>query len=150
MQQLIRYSCLSAFLLCFTLMGMAQQKGEVLIHKDPLIEKLQKFREGKFIGNPTSASRTSAPDKKTGTKTLIKGFRVQIYAGSNRNEAYAEQARFKDLYRDLDTYISYDEPTYRVKAGDFRTRAEAQQFMQSIRSRFNNVFIFNEDIVVYL
>jgi hypothetical protein len=150
MQRLIRYTCMTSLLLSSFLISFAQQKGEVLIHKDPLIERLQKFREGKNIGVNTSTSvKPATADKKTGNRVVVKGFRVQIYAGTNRNEAYAEQSRFRDLYKDIDTYISYDEPTYRVKAGDFRTRSEAQQFMQSIRSRFNNVFLFNEDIFVY-
>src|SRR5690606_41728470 len=70
-------------------------------------------------------------------------------SGASRNEAYAEQARFQQLYRDIDTYISYEEPNYRVKVGDFRGRSEATRLMQSLRGQFNNVFIFTEDIFVY-
>src|SRR5690606_11447587 len=88
-------------------------------------------------------------DKKSATRTKTMGFRVQIYSGANRSEAYAEQARFKTLYKDIDTYISYEEPNYRVKVGDFRSRGDAQNLMQSLRKQFNNVFIFTEEIYIY-
>jgi len=74
---------------------------------------------------------------------------VQVFAGSSRSDAYAEQARFRRLYKDIDTYVSYDEPNYRVKVGDFRSRADASTFMRTLKSQFSNVFIFTEDIFVY-
>ncbi len=131
---------------CFS--GYAQKKGEVEIVADPLISLMQRHRMGTNI---TATSTTSKPvvDKKNATRTTTMGFRVQIYAGANRTEAYAEQARFKRLYRDIDTYVSYEEPNYRVKVGDFRSRGEAQNLMQGLRKQFNNVFIFTEEIYVY-
>jgi len=135
-------------LVCFScLMGYAQQKGEVQVVADPLITLMQRNRMGTNI-SATSASRPPV-DKKNATRTTAMGFRVQIYSGANRSEAYAEQARFKTLYKDIDTYVSYEEPNYRVKVGDFRSRGEAQDLMQGLRKQFNNVFIFTEEIYVY-
>src|SRR5690606_5788178 len=96
----------------------------------------------------TSAVRPEV-DKETGTRTTAMGFRVQIYSGSDRTEAYGEQARFKRLYKGIDTYLSYEEPNYRVKVGDFRSKSEAQALMQGLRKQFNNVFVFTEEIYVY-
>lgn len=133
---------------CFSgRMGYAQQKGEVEVVADPLISLMQRNRMGTGI----SAAPTGKPpvDKKNATRTTAMGFRVQIYSGANRSDAYAEQARFKTLYKDIDTYVSYEEPNYRVKVGDFRSRGEAQDLMQGLRKQFNNVFIFTEEIYVY-
>ena len=124
-----------------------QQKGSVEIIADPLISLMQRNRMGTNI---TATSPAKPPvDKKNATRTTAMGFRVQIYAGPNRSEAYAEQAKFKRLYKDIDTYVSYDEPNYRVKVGDFRSRNEAQDLMQGLRKQFNNVFIFTEEIYIY-
>ncbi len=130
------------------LAGHAQRKGEVEVVADPLIALMQRHRMGTNI-TATSGSKPSVVDKKNATRTTAMGFRVQIYSGANRTEAYAEQARFKRLYKDLDTYVSYEEPNYRVKVGDFRSRAEAQDLMQGLRKQFNNVFVFTEEIYVY-
>lgn len=137
------------FLFVVAIGARAQQKGRVQIIKDPAIDMLQQYRMGTNI---TAAGEHTTPtviDKKTATRTTAKGFRVQIYSGSSRTEAYAEQARFKRLYKDIDTYVSYHEPNFRVKVGDFRSRREAQSLMQSLKNQFNNVFIFTEDIYVY-
>lgn len=125
----------------------SQQRGNVEVVADPLISLMQRSRKGTHI---TATSPAKPPvDKETATRTTAMGFRVQIYSGSDRSEAYAEQARFKGLYKDIDTYLSYDEPNYRVKVGDFRSRGEAQDLMQGLRKQFNNVFVFTEEIYVY-
>jgi len=134
----------------------AQQKGHVEVIKDSLITILQEYRLGEDI-NPFELKKETVPvgasktviNKSTATRTSVRGFRVQIYSGSSRSDAYAEQARFKSLYKDVDTYVTYDEPNYRVKVGDFRGRSEASSFMQQLRSQFSNVFIFTENIIVY-
>ncbi len=127
--------------------GFGQQRGTVEVVVDPLISLMQRSRKGTNI----TATSTSPPpvDKENATRTTTMGFRVQIYSGSDRTEAYAEQARFKRLYKDIDTYLSYEEPNYRVKVGDFRNRSEAQDLMQGLRKQFNNVFVFTEEIYVY-
>lgn len=124
-------------------------RGSVEIVQDPLITVLQKFRAGK-LGASTSTTRPTEPvDRSTMTRTTARGFRVQIFLGPSRSDAYAAQARFRQLFNTIDTYIVYDEPNYRVKVGDFRSRSEAEKLMQSLRQQFNNVFIFTEDIFVY-
>lgn len=141
---------LICFLFVASFSAHAQHTGQVVVIKDPRIEALQEHRFGTRIVAGGSSGNTSQPvDKSTATRTTQRGFRVQIYSGSSRTEAYAEQARFQRLYRDIDTYVSYEEPNYRVKVGDFRGRSEASRLMQSLRSQFNHVFIFTEDIFVY-
>lgn len=134
---------------CTCLSAHAQRKGQVVVHKDSLIAALQEFRYGTGIMAGAGNAPAQPIDKSTARRTTQRGFRVQIYSGPSRNEAYAEQARFQQLYRDIDTYVSYDEPNYRVKVGDFRGRSEATRLMQSLRGQFNNVFIFTEEIFVY-
>lgn len=130
----------------------AQDNNGIEIQKDSLITLLQNFRAAHEI-NPTTPrliSLGSKPvDKAKATRVKRKGFRVQIYSGSNRSEAYAIQARFKNQYSDMDTYITYAEPNYRVKVGDFRSRAKANEFMRTIRSQYKSVFVFQEDIWVW-
>lgn len=127
-----------------------QEKGSVEIVKDPLIAVLQQFRAGKGVRTSTPSAGSGDPvDRSNMTRTTTRGFRVQIYLGPSRTNAYAEQARFLRMFRNIDTYITYEEPNYRVKVGDFTSRREAEQLMQGLREQFTNVFIFTEDIFVY-
>lgn len=130
----------------------AQQKGEVIEKKDSLITLLQEFRAEHEI-NPTAARAislgTKVVDKTKATRVKRKGFRVQIFSGPSRNEAYATQSRFRNQNSDMDCYITYDEPNYRVKVGDFKSRSEANSFMRTMRAQYKNVFVFQEDIWVW-
>ncbi|GHE29329.1 SPOR domain-containing protein [Sphingobacterium griseoflavum] len=143
-------------LLAFACIGIVQigkaQSGVVEVQKDSLISLLQEFRAENGI-NPTTARMVSLGsrviDKKNAKRVKVRGFRVQIFSGSSRNDAYAVQSRFQNAYKDISSYVSYDEPNYRVKVGDFRSRAEATSFMRVLRSQYNNVFVFTEDIWAY-
>ncbi|NGM65610.1 SPOR domain-containing protein [Sphingobacterium sp. SGR-19] len=140
----------------FILIGLAQvskaQSGIVEVEKDSLINLLQEFRAENGI-NPTTARMISlgskVVDKKSGKRVKVRGFRVQIFSGSSRSDAYAVQSRFQTSYKDIGSYVTYDEPNYRVKVGDFRSRSEATNFMRELRSQYSNVFVFTEDVWAY-
>jgi hypothetical protein len=74
------------------------------------------------------------------------GYRVQVYYGSDRRVVFREQARFGALYPNLMTYVTYREPNYYLRVGDFRTRMEAQKLMAELRSTYPTLFIFREKI----
>lgn len=74
----------------------------------------------------------------------IPGFRVQIasLSGTNaKNNAFALKERFKEAYTGVEVYISYDEPNFRVKVGDFKTRLEAFAYLQQIKDIYNGTII---------
>lgn len=140
----------------FVLIGLAQiskaQSGIVEVEKDSLINLLQAFRAENGI-NPSTARMVSlgskVVDKKSGKRVKVRGFRVQIFSGSSRSDAYAVESKFQSSYKDIGSYVTYDEPNYRVKVGDFRSRSEATGFMRELRSQYNNVFVFTEDVWAY-
>lgn len=132
-------------LLLFFSVAMGQnKKGSLEIVMDPAIDRLQESRLV-FMNSSTE----TVVREKTGTKGTALGFRIQIYSGSNRNEAYAAQSRFQQQYSDISTYVSYTQPNYRVKVGDFRSRSEAQAFMREVRKSFPTLFLFTEQVNVY-
>lgn len=69
------------------------------------------------------------------TKT-IPGYRIQISSLSGPNakaNAFALKDRFKQAFSGVEVYIAYDEPNFRIKVGDFKTRLEAYAFLQRIK-----------------
>src|SRR5690606_36751253 len=140
----------------FLLLGTAQiskaQSGIVEVEMDSLINLLQEFRAENGI-NPSTARMVSLGSKVADTKTRkgvkVRRFRVQIFSGCSRSAAYAAQASFERSYKGIGAYVTYAEPNYRVKVGDFRSRARATNFMRELRSQYNNVFIFTEDVWAY-
>ncbi|WP_245845730.1 SPOR domain-containing protein [Mucilaginibacter xinganensis] len=114
---------------------MAQTRGTVQVIKDPLLDTLIARR------STLGSGRSSANAPQTAN-----GYRVQIFFGSSRQAAYDAQARFNDEYPELRTYIIYTEPNFKVRAGDFRTRLEAQKLVSEVRSMFTSIFIIPEKI----
>ncbi|HYK76498.1 MAG TPA: SPOR domain-containing protein [Daejeonella sp.] len=128
MKKLVMLLTLTGMLVCSK--ALAQKPGKVEVIKDPKIDSL--------IARRVELSRSGA--------ISVNGFRVQIFSGTSRQEAYDQQARFQTLYPGVRTYISYEQPNYKVRVGDFRTRLEAEKLMNKLRRFYPALFIFSEHI----
>jgi hypothetical protein len=101
------------------------------IYKDPLVDT--------FVNR---VSNTNNPDQ------LLKGYRVQIYSGSNRIDANKRKSDFLETYFGEKIYFDYKQPYYKVRVGDYRTKLEAQKMYQLLLldTRFSGVLIVPDDI----
>lgn len=61
------------------------------------------------------------------------GFRVQVYVGNQRREADAAKLLIYQKFPELSPYLSYTQPTYKLKVGDFMRRMDAERYYASIR-----------------
>lgn len=121
------------FIVFFAVTGYAQTRGTVTVSKDARIDTLAAKRlDPVKTGNIDIASTN--------------GYRVQIFTGSNRKEAYDAQAKFQEQFADIRTYITYREPNFKVRAGDFRTHLEAEKLMDALKKWFTGMFIISEKI----
>ena len=78
----------------------------------------------------------------------IRGFRIQIFfdSGNNsKNSAVAAMNEFKAKYPDVEAYLMYHEPNYKIRVGDFRCRMDAQRFLHKISGEYENAFIVKDD-----
>lgn len=125
---------------CFTFALSAQKRGVVTVIKDPLIDSLIERRI------ELSKKTVPATIRRDGPIVSQMGYRVQIFYGSDRREVFSEQQRFKSTYPKVNTYITYKEPNYYLRAGDFRTRLEAQRMMNELRQLFATLFVIREKI----
>lgn len=76
-------------------------------------------------------------------QSTLDGWRVQIFFDSGANSkkrATDALNRFNVLYPGISAYLSFKEPYYRVRVGDFRTRLEAEGLMKTIRDNYPNAF----------
>lgn len=68
----------------------------------------------------------------------IPGYRIQIYKGSGNNalnSALVIRDKFITRYG-IPAYVTFNEPYYRVRVGDFRTRIDAIKFLQRIKRAY--------------
>lgn len=61
------------------------------------------------------------------------GFRIQVYVGTQRQEADAAKLLISQNFPELSPYLSYNQPTYKLKVGDFMRRLDAERYYNSIR-----------------
>ncbi|HEX3386677.1 MAG TPA: SPOR domain-containing protein [Mucilaginibacter sp.] len=127
------YKIISCLALCFLFAGAvsAQTRGKVEVVKDPRIDTL--------------AAKRAELNKSVGLGQMM-GFRVQLYSGSVRKDAYNIQARFQQDFPDIRSYVTYTEPNFKVRAGDFRTRMEAEKFQDQLKRTYEGTFIVTEKI----
>lgn len=79
----------------------------------------------------------------------IPGYRIQIFFDSGLHSSdRARQAKdqFMAKYPNVQAYVSWKAPNYRVRIGDFKSRLEAESFLQSILSDYPNGWVVKDEI----
>ena len=83
------------------------------------------------------------------TLKTIEGFRIQVFSESGINSktsAYAMKDELISRYPDMGVYLTFKSPNYKVRVGDFRTRLDAQRFMNELAADYPNSFIIADQI----
>lgn len=109
----------------------------VIVHKDPRLDLLVKKQAD--INDVTS---------RDGRRT-DKGFRLMIISTSNREEALAAKTKVYTYFPELKAYLWHQSPYYKVKAGNFKDRKDAEAFQRRLNTYFpKGVFIMKDIIEV--
>ncbi|MFI5222419.1 MAG: SPOR domain-containing protein [Bacteroidia bacterium] len=80
------------------------------------------------------------------TANGIPGFRIQIFFGSERKAAHDAKEKFQQKHPGFDAYLIYQQPYFKVRVGDFRTKLEAQPLLKKVLPEFDRVFIVPDKI----
>ena len=81
----------------------------------------------------------------------LEGYRVQIFseAGNNaKDRANLKLQEFQTAFFDTPSYLTYEQPNFKVRCGDFRTKAEARKLQKRIAYQFPGAFIVRDHIKV--
>lgn len=76
----------------------------------------------------------------------ITGYRIQIFSGNDRNNANAIKTKFLKIYPDQTAYLAYQQPYFKIRIGDFRTRLEAKLFYDKMKEEFGDCIIVTDKI----
>ncbi|MBR3678351.1 MAG: SPOR domain-containing protein [Alistipes sp.] len=85
------------------------------------------------------------------TTNSINGYRIVIFMSNSqsaRRDAFAMQDSFKALYPTEKTYVSYENPYFKVMVGNYSSKEEAIIYLGSIRRSFPKAFIMRESIPI--
>jgi hypothetical protein len=79
----------------------------------------------------------------------IDGFRVQILsdAGNNAKErAQSSLVDFEQKFPGIPVYLTYQQPNFKVRCGNFRTKAEARRMLNEVSSQFPGSYVVRDYI----
>jgi hypothetical protein len=80
------------------------------------------------------------------TEQTRDGFRIQLFSGTERNNANSLRNKFKTDYPDVPIYLIYQQPYYKLRVGDFRNKIEAHQFFLKIESFYEQLLIIPDKV----
>ncbi|MBE9491698.1 MAG: SPOR domain-containing protein [Bacteroidetes bacterium] len=128
------------FLLIYPALLVAQEEnhGYVAIYQDSRINSL--IEKHIFINEHFLLNKENH---------AIEGYRLQIFFESGNNsstQARQIKEEFEKKYKSVPAYITWKAPNFRVRVGDFRTRMEAEGFLQKIIQNYPNAWIIKDEI----
>ena len=113
--------------------------NSIIVRKDPRIDLLVKKQA-------QINEVTSREGRKSG-----KGYRLMIISTNNRDEAIAAKTKIYTYFPELKAYLWHQSPYYKVKAGNFKDRKDAEAYQRRLNSYFpKGVFIMNDTIEIKL
>ena len=80
---------------------------------------------------------------------LMPGYRIQLFMESGNTaleKAEKVTEKFENKYKNVSAYITFGEPYYRVRIGDFRTRLEASKFLDIIQRNYPQAWVVKDKI----
>lgn len=116
----------SLFVLLFSLTGFSQQ-ATLTIHEDPKLASLLQTKKELEKEN-----------------RLAVGYTVQLYYGE-LNQANQILKKYRSTFSDWPASLEYETPNYKVWAGNFASRIEAERALIQIQEKFPSAFILKPE-----
>jgi len=86
---------------------------------------------------PDSASDPSGqnPYVSPAPTETVQGFRVQVFSTANIDEANARKTALEEAIPHERVYLEFDPPAYKIRAGNFLTRHDADRFVRFLSDK---------------
>jgi hypothetical protein len=110
----------------------------IIVHKDSRLDIL--------IAKQAASNKVSQRMTPNGQ---YKGYRLQIAATHNRDDAFNAKALFLQNFPDKPSYVSYQSPNFRVRVGDFVNKSDAEKFKADLIKIFTDGVDIVEDVIEY-
>jgi hypothetical protein len=76
------------------------------------------------------------------------GFRIQLYVGNERIQAENARMQINQNFPELAPYLSYDQPTYKLKVGDFMRRIDAERYFSQVKPLIGSAMLVADKVDV--
>lgn len=105
--------------------------------------------QNKYVQVQTDSRLDSLVEKNIETNKAangVQGYRVQIFFGSERKQAQDAKTKLLQLMPDEEVYLMYQQPYFKVRVGDYRTKLEAEAVYRKLIHEFDKLFIVPDKI----
>jgi hypothetical protein len=79
-------------------------------------------------------------------KPFIEGYRIQIYNGNNKEDANKVRTEFYSNFPSLRCYLSYQQPYYKVRVGDYQDQGSAKADLKKMARNYPSSFLVPDQI----
>lgn len=101
-------------------------QGSILFFKDPRIDVLEKIYTYK-------------------KKEIEKTIRVHVFQATNRDAVFNAKTEFSKKFPGIPTFVSYQAPNFKLRAGEFASNQEANNFLKQVKVHFKSSFVIEEN-----
>jgi|SRR5271154_2144151 len=124
-------------LLITTKLFAQTNSGSVVVHKDARVDSL--------ISKQIQINEETTRD----SRRNIPGYRILVVTSNDRNKVFNAKSQIYQQYPELQSYIMYQPPNYKLKLGNFKTQDEAQPYVDKFSKIYpTGVYIIHEMIEV--
>ena len=108
-------------------------QGSVIVYEDEAIKGI--------LAKPNSANLPVYTSEDGATQYVkMRGFKIQVFSGNNqrksKDEAYSKQKLIDNSFENIETIVYFQSPRWILRAGNFRTREEADVMLKEIAKQF--------------
>ena len=82
------------------------------------------------------------------SKGAIDGYTIQVYSGIKREDALNVKKKLSQSLPELESDVQYRQPNFRVRAGKYFTRLEAQKDYLEVKHHFPNAIVIPDRIPI--
>ena len=100
----------------------------------------------KLISDPKLDSLVAKNIELNKSQQTIDGYRIQLFSGSERNNANALRSKFKTEYPNENVYLIYQQPYFKLRVGDYRNLIEAQEMYLQLQKSYGQLLIVPDKI----
>ncbi len=100
-----------------------------------------------YVNDKIEAVLVKRAEKNKGIK-FANGFRIQVYVGRERKEVDDAKVFVYQNFPNLNPYLTYNLPIYKLKIGDFLTKTDAERILNQLKDNFPEAVILAEKIDV--
>lgn len=114
------------------------------------VDSLRVVRETVQVTEVGDAAKISEKSLRQSTKA-IGGYRIIIYMNNSqtaRQDAMTAQETFTSLFPSEPSYLTYENPYFKVAVGNCASQEEAIILLGKLRSTFPKAFIMRENIAI--